>query len=158
MAEITNTTVIGAHTSRMTPAQKATIGNYDRALGGVGLQHLLDVPASFFAIDLYVHTDANNNTKASCKIKAPRPLTIWAADVGCESAAGTTGTVDILVDDVSILNAAEDVKAAAGTCSRVAPEVDSENVAYNSTIHCTQTSGSAAAMVGGQAHLYVQLQ
>lgn len=135
---------------------------YDSALGAVGHADMHARPASFFVIDLYVLTTANNNAKDSCDISAPWPFRLLAADVGCETAGGTTGTVDILVDPAggttyaSILDAAEDVKTAAGVSSRVAPEDGSEEIAYNAALKIRQTSGSAANMVGGQGHLYCQ--
>jgi len=165
MAEVDNTQIIGDFACRITGWDDPTVADtqlhklnrYDNALGSAkhGALHLR--PASFFVIDLYVLTTANANAKPSAKIAAPYPLTIWAADVGCESAAGGTGTIDLQVDAASILDAAEDVKTGAGTCVRVAPEDGSEDVDYGSTIHIIQTAGGGAGdMIGGQAHIYAQ--
>lgn len=129
---------------------------YDPALGAARHHDMHATPASFYQIDLYVLTSANNNAKESCIFKAPWPFKILAADVGCETCAATTGTVDIEVAGSSILDAAEDVKTTAGTGVRVAPEDGSEDVAYDASVNIVQTAGSAAAMVGGQAHLYCQ--
>src|SRR3989304_4018951 len=101
MAELNNAAIIGAHNVRPseygTDEQLATLKRYDKALGSVGHDRLHGAPASFFAIDLYVLTPANANAKSGVAVRMPWPATIWAADVGCESAAGGTGTVDIQV-------------------------------------------------------------
>ncbi len=166
MAEITNTSIIGNHSVRpteySTDEQLFTLKRYDKALGAVGHDRMHFAPASIFVWSLYVLTTANNNTKSSVAVRAPFPLTIWAAQVGCESAASTAGTVDILTQPAAgggyttILDAPEDVKTAAGTVSHVAPEVDSEDMAYNDFVRCDQIASSAADMVGGQAHLICQ--
>lgn len=135
---------------------------YDPALGSARHHDMHATPASFYQIDLYVITTANNNTVNSCDFSAPWPFKILAADVGCETAASDAGTVNILIDPaggtsyVTILDAAEDVKTGAGVGQRVAPEVDSEDVAYDASIRIAQVASTAANMIGGQAHLYVQ--
>jgi len=160
MAEVDNSAVIGNFSARPTDdgddSQIDRLRRYDPSLGSSLHHEMHRRPASFFVWSLYVLTTANNNAKESAKVAAPWPLTIWAADVGCETCAATTGTVDIEVEGSSILDAAEDVKTGAGTCARVAPEADSEDVEYDETINIVQTAGSAADMVGGQAHLYCQ--
>lgn len=166
MAELDNSAVIGAFTVRPTgydtDDQLFTLQRYDTALGNAGHDRMHYAPSSFFVIDLYVLTTANNNTKDSCDIKAPWPFTIWGADVGCETAASAAGTVDILTDPlgaqayVSILDAAEDVKTQEGQGQRVAPEDGSEDIVFGTSIICRQIASTAAAMIGGQAHLYCQ--
>lgn len=164
MSEVVNTAVIGDHSARIEgwddltdrDKQYGKLRAYDKALGNAGHAALHRAPASFFIWSMFVFTDANNNSKDSVSAKAPYPLTIWAADVGCESAAGSAGAVDILVDGTTILDAPEDVKTGAGVGQRVAPEADSEDVAFNSSIKIRQTGTGAGAMVGGQAHLYCQ--
>lgn len=165
MAEVDNSAIIGAFTARPTgygqtagqdDGQLETLKRYDSSLGRAGHDRMHYRPASFYTWSLYVLTTANNNAKESAIVKAPWPMTIWAADVGCETCAATTGTVDIEVGGTSILDAAEDVKTTAGTCVRVAPEDGNEDLDYDDAINIVQTAGSAADMIGGQAHLYCQ--
>lgn len=159
MAEIQNTAVIGNFSVRPTEeaeGQLERLKRYDANVGYAGHNRLHQFPASFYQIDMYVVTTANNGTKRSGGFKAPWPFTIWAADVACESCAATTGTVDIKVDDESVLDAPEDVKTGTTAPVRVAPEEDAQDVAYDSELYIEQTAGSAADMIGGQAHLYVQ--
>jgi hypothetical protein len=135
--------------------------SYDSVLGAAHAD-MHARPASFYQIDLYILTTANNNAKDSCDISAPWPLRILAADVGCETCAADAGTLDILVDPdggttyASILDAAQDVKTGAGVGQRVAPEDGEEEIPYDAAMKIRQTATTAAAMVGGQAHLYVQ--
>lgn len=156
MAEIENEHVIGNFSVALTDAQvaKYTTMEGPNDLPEHGKFH--NYPASFFCIDLYVLTAANNNSEDSVLFDAPFPMTLWAADVGCEACAATTGTADILVDGTSVLDAAEDIKTTAGTCVRVAPEEDSQNIAYGDSIGLRVTAGSAAALTGGVGHLWVQ--
>lgn len=169
MAEVNNSQWIGDFAVRVdgwdTPADRdkayGTLRRYDSSLGRVGHAEMHAKPASFFVIDLYIITAvAASGTGDSCRVTAPWPLTIWAADLGCETAAGATGTVDLYTDDGttdgSILDAAEDVKTAAGTGRRVAPEADKEDVAYGTEIYIKGASGSGGTLVGGQGHLYCQ--
>lgn len=164
MAEVSNITVIGEITCRMTGWDDPTVedtqlhklNRYDKALGSAGHGQLHLRPASFFVWSLYLFTQPNNDTKESMLVAAPFPLTIWAADVGCESAAGTAATLDIEVDGVSILDAPEDIKTGAGTGQRVAPEDGDEDVDYDSTINLSVVGTGAGAVVGAQAHLYAQ--
>jgi hypothetical protein len=168
MAEIQNAHVIGPHYVRPTGAdsyaagtEADTLKRYDSALGHVHHDQKHIVPPSFFALNLFIVTSVGAASSAdSCRIAAPFPLRIWAADVGCEAAAGATGTVDIYTDDgvtdASILDAPEDVKTGAGVSSRVAPEDGSEDVAYGTEIYIKGASGAAGALDGAQAHLYCQ--
>lgn len=164
MAEVNYTHIVGNLTSRVTrdndrDSAYGKLAARDTAQENAGHAEMHAFPASFFVWSLYILTTVTaSSSGSSVKVKAPRPLTIWAADVGCESAGGSTGTVDIKVDDATVLNAAEDVKTAAGTVSRVAPENNSEDVAYNSTIHIVGASGSGGSLIGAQAHLYCQWQ
>lgn len=168
MAEVNNAQIIGDFTCRVSrdsdgDSAYGKLQRYDSAMENPGHAEMHAFPASFFVIDLYIITTVGAGASgSSCRMKAPRPLTIWAADVGCESAAGATGTIDLKTDDgttdASILNAPEDVKTAAGTCSRVAPEDGSEDVAFDTEIYITGASGGGGTLVGGQAHLYCQLQ
>lgn len=168
MAEVNNSAVIGNFTSRVTrdsdeDSAYGKLARYDKAMESPGHAEMHAFPASFFVWSLYILTTVGaSSSGSSCRVRAPRPLTIWAADVGCESAGGATGTIDLKTDDgstdASILNAAEDVKTAAGTCSRVAPEDGSEDVDYNTEIYITGASGGGGSLVGGQAHLFCQLQ
>ena|SRR3990170_4773394 len=171
MAEVVNTHIVGDILVRpsydtedgSTEGRLTTLARYDKALGQAAHDTLHYMPAGTYSIDLYVLTTANNNTKASAAVRVPYPLTVWSIDVACETAAGTTGTVDVEVSDdgsswTSLLDAAQDVKTTAGLPTRVAPEADSEDLAYNTYVRCAQTSGSAADMIGGQAHLLVQRQ
>jgi len=169
MAEVTNTQFIGSHTVRMTgwddPSDQDTqfgrLKRYDTALGSARHQELHKYPASFFVLNLYILTAVGaSSTGDSCRMTAPWPFTIWAADVGCESAAGATGTMDVYTDDGSsdatLLDAPEDVKTAAGAGRRVAPEDGSEEVAYGTEVYIQGASGSGGTLVGGQAHIYCQ--
>ncbi len=164
MAEVNNTDWIGPEEVRPTgwddPTEEDTqlhkLARYDSSLGRANHSALHAKPASFFVWSMFVITTATNNSKESLIVEAPWPVTIWAADVGCESAGGATGTVDIEVDGASILDAAEAVKATAGTAVRVAPEDGSEEVAYGQTINIVQAGGVGGDMIGGQAHLYCQ--
>lgn len=156
--ELNNDAVIGDFTTRPTVAQLAIIADYDKGLGSPGMDTFIRQPAGLFAIDLYVITTANNTGKSSAKVHAPFPLQIWGIEAGCESCAATTGTLDVQVNDVTILDAAEDVKTGAPLCKSIAPESDKSLVGYNSTMKAIQTAGSAADMIGGQAHLWCQRQ
>lgn len=169
MAEVTNTEIIGAHEVRITgwddlsveDTQYHKLKRYDSALGAAGHHWMHLRPASFYQMDLYIITAvAISSTGDSCRLTAPWPLTIWAADVGTETAAGATGTVDIYTDDTvtdaSILDAPEDVKTAAGVGQRVAPEDGSEEVDFGTEIYIQGASGAGGTLVGGQAHLYCQ--
>lgn len=124
--------------------------------------HIMHIrPPSFIVLDLYIITSvAAGSTGDSCRIKAPYPLQIQAIDLGCESAAGASGTMDVYTDDgttdASILDAPEDVQTTAGTAVRVAPEDAFEEVAYDTDIYVQGASGGGGVMVGGQAHLYCQ--
>lgn len=156
MAEIENAHIIGDFSVALTDAQ---VAKYTTMEGPNDLpEHAKfhSTPASFFAIDLYSITAANNNAVDTVEFDAPYPLTLWAADIGCESCAATTGTGDILVGGSSVLDAAEDIKTGAGTCARVAPEDGSEDIAAGDAIIARFTAGSAAALTGGVAHLWVQ--
>ena len=165
MAEITNTAVIGAFAVRPTGygqdsdkedlGQLETLKRYDKTLGSAGHDRMHHRPASYYQIDLYVITSASSNTKVSASFLAPWPFTIWAADVACETCAATVGTVDILNEGTTILDAPQDVKTAVGVGQRVAPEVGKDDVLYNEAITINQIADDAA-MVGGQAHLYCQ--
>jgi len=129
---------------------------YDKALGYAGHARLHEFPASFFVIPLMLHTAANNNTKVSLAVKAPWPLTIWAADLGCESAAGSAATADVLVAGATILDAPEDIKTGAGTGQRVAPETGKADVDYNATIALSVVGTGSGDVVGASAYLYCQ--
>lgn len=163
MAEIVNSSVIGAFTVRPSDytdnhtSQLDKLQDYDKASGSAGHDRLHFMPAGLFSISLAVMTTATASTsKDSPTFTAPFPFTIWAADIGCESAAGDTGVIDIQVNDSTILDAPEDVKTSAGTCVRVAPEVGKDAVAYGDEIGITQTSGPNGSMIGGMAILWVQ--
>jgi len=157
MAEVTNTAVIGDFTVRPSSTQIALLKGYDQGLGNTGHHKFHEFPSSFYQVDLYVLTTANAGAKESCKFQAPWPFTIWAADVGMETLAAGTATIDIEVDGVSILDAAEAVTATPLGAFRVAPEDGSEDVDYDSTVNIVQTQGGGAGnLVGGQAHLYCQ--
>lgn len=159
MPEYNNSARIGDFAIRPTEgdgSQIERLKNYDSAVGYAGHDRLHAMPPSFYQIDLVVLTSANNNTVRSAGFKAPWPFTILAADVACETCAAVDGTVDVLVDGVSVLDAAESVKATLTTPKRVAPEDGSQDVDYDSEVYINQTATSAAAMVGGQAHMYVQ--
>lgn len=164
MAEVVNTHIIGDLTARVDrdtdrDSPYGKLAARDTANENAGHAEMHAFPASFFVWSLYILTTVGASASGdSVKVKAPRPLTIWAADVGCESAGGATGTVDVKVANTSILDAAQDVKTGAGTVSRVAPEDGSEDVDYNATIHITGASGGGGSLVGAQAHLYVQWQ
>ena len=171
MAEIVNTTVIGAHIVRPTgyteslvegvpDGQLFTLQRYDNALGNVGHDRFHFAPASFFIWSLYVAATANNSTVDTMTVNAPWPFTIWAIDGGCESlAGGGAGTFDVFVAAASILNAAEaivDTGAGDGAAVRVAPEVGSDAVAYNAAIFARFIETATQALVGGQVHLFCQ--
>lgn len=167
MAEIDNTAVIGPFAVRPTAytdglssggalSQLDKLNQYDGALGNSGHDRMHYAPSSFFIWSHFVITDTNNNAKESLIVAAPWPLTIWAADIGCESAAGSAGTIDIEVDGASILDAASDVKTTAGTAVRVAPEVGEDDVTYGQTVNILSTGTGAGAMLGSQAHMYCQ--
>ena len=170
MAELNNAQIIGAFTCRVEASSDGDsaygkLARYDQAMESAGHAEMHRFPASFFVWTMAIFTSVPDGGNASSlKVAAPRPLTIWAADLGCESAAGATGTVDLRVDpdgagaDASILDAAEDVKTAAGTASRVAPEDGSEDVGYGDVVYILGASGAGGVMVGAQAHLYCQLQ
>lgn len=164
MAEVNNSQVIGNISCRITGWDDPTVedtqlhklNRYDKALGSAnhGRMHLR--PSSFFVWSLYLFTVPNNNTVESMLVNAPYPLTIWAADVGCESAAGTAATLDIEVEGTSILDAPEDIKTGAGQGQRVAPEDGSEDLEYDDSINLSVVGTGAGAVVGSQAHLYCQ--
>lgn len=160
MAEVNNAAIIGPRTVRPSgfseDEQLWKLQQYDHALGDAGHAGMHYLPASFYVWFHAAFTPANDSTVNSLSVKAPWPLTIWAADVGCESAAGSAATVDIRVGSGSVLNAAEDVKTTAGTAARVAPEDGSEDVAYNSAVFIRVIGTGAGAVVGAQAHLYCQ--
>lgn len=167
MAEVVNTAIIGNFTCRVEADADADsaygkLSRYDKAMESPGHHEMHRVPASIFVWDLYVLTSAGSGeTKYGCRVKAFRPLTIWAMDVGCETAGGSAGTLNVFSDDgttdESILDAAEDVKTTAGTCVRVAPEAAKADIAYGTELYIAQIS-TGGTMVGGQAHLYCQLQ
>jgi hypothetical protein len=169
MSAINNAAVIGAHNVRMTGWDAPTteglqyklLANYDPANGGARLQELIKYPASFFVWTLTRHTAVGAGASASsARVRAPFPLTVWSAQVGCEAAAGATGTVDILSDDAttdaSILAAAADVKTAAGQCQVVTPESGKHEIAYSTELYITGASGSGGSLTGAQAHLICQ--
>lgn len=165
MAEVDNSRVVGAFEVRPSgyaeDEQLWTLQQYDKALGTAGHDRMHYRPASFFVIDLAIFTAVpDGGSGNSCRIAAPFPLTIWAIDLGCESAGGATGVLDVFADDgtsdVSILDAAEDVKTGAGTSQRVAPEDGSEDIAYGTELYLVGTSGAGGTIVGAQAHLYCQ--
>ena len=167
-AEVDNSAIIGDFSSRVEASSDegsayGKLARYDRAQEGAGHAEMHRMPAGVFAIVLTIETAVPAASSGSCaRFKAPRPLTIWAAELSCESAAGATGTVDLLVDDgvtdASILDAAEDVKTGAGVSSRVAPEAGSQDVAFDSEIYITGASGAGGTLVGGRAILWVQFQ
>lgn len=169
MAEVSNSHFIGEKYVRITgwddlgdrDKQYGILKAYDSALGGAGHAAMHLDPASAVIIDLYkVEPVAASSSADSCRIKPPFPITIWAADVGCEVAAGATGTVDIYTDDGttdgSILDAAQDVKTAAGVSSRVAPEDGEENVTSTTEIYIKGASGAGGTLQGAQCHIYGQ--
>jgi|GEM_PF-3571917 hypothetical protein len=135
------------------------LSRYDKVGPAVGHDRMHVYPASFYQIDIYISAPVASTTADSCRQKAPWPLKVWAADLGCESSGGSAATVDLYTDDgttdASILDAAEDVHTAAGEAARVAPEDGSEDVEYDSDIYikCVATGGTVE---GAQAHLYVQ--
>lgn len=148
----------------------AASGRYRRladfsSIDSLALEQLATNPPSFFIWTHAIFTptpDGSNNN--SVAVDSPWPFTLLAADLGCESAAGATGTLDIQTDEaldgtfVSLLNAAEDVKTGAGTAHRVSPEVDQELVSYDTSIRLHAISGAGGTIVGAQAHLYCQRQ
>lgn len=168
MAEVTNSHVVGNHTSRVErdtdrDSPYGKLAARDTATESAGHHEMHAFPACLFVWSLYILTTVGSSSSgSSCRVKPPRPLTIWAADLGCESAGGATGTVDLKTDDgttdASILNAAEDVKTGAGVSARVAPEDGSEDVAYGTEIYIVGASGSGGSLIGAQAHLYCQWQ
>jgi len=158
MAEYNNSALIGSFSVKPTSTEKADLKRMDRAvMEGVRHSEMHDMPASFMIWSMAIHTPvAASSTGNSLKVNAPWPLVILAADVGCESAAGASGTMDVYVAGASILDAPEDVKTTAGTAGRVAPEADSQGVPFGSEIFIQGASGGGGTLTGGQAHLYIQ--
>lgn len=168
MAEVTNSHIIGNYPLRIegwddlaaTGTVYETLKFYDKALGSTRHHVMHLYPPSFYQIDLYIIVQIGAGTTGdSCRFTAPWPLTIWAADVGCEASAGSAATVDLYTDDgstdASILDAPEDVHSSIGEGQRVAPEDGSEEVAYGTEIYI-QGAATGGAVDGAQAHLYCQ--
>jgi len=165
MAEITNTSIVGAFNVRagVDADDNSSYGRLRRSeatLEYAPHAHMHAFPASFMALQFGIFTSPNNNTLRSVGVKTPFPVQIFAADVACETCAAATGTVDIWVDTptaaaASILDAAESVKAGLTVPVRVAPEVGSDEVPYNSEVYIKGTTG-VGAMVGPQATLWCQ--
>lgn len=170
MAEVDNGQVIGDFTCRVAASSDrdssyGKLAAYDKAMESPGHAEMHRMPCSFFVWFMAIFTAVpDGGTGNSVKVAAPRPLTIWAADLGAESCGGATGVIDLRVDpagagaDASILDAAEDVKTAVGVGQRVAPEDGSEDVGYGDVLYIKGTSGAGGTIVGAQAHLYVQWQ
>lgn len=167
MAEVVNSHIIGDFTARVTASANedsafGKLARYDRAQENAGHAAMHAFPASFFVWFMAIFTAVPaSDVGSSLKVKTPRPVTVWAADVGCESAAGATGTLDLRVDtptaaDASMIDAAQDVKTTAGTAVRLAPEDGKEDVPYNSLLYIKGASGAGGTIVGAQAHLYCQ--
>ena len=160
MAEISNAAYFGnflvAPQDGDEDSQLGILRRYDRAMaGGSGLPKFLATPASSFPLQLPVASIGSGATEKSVKFNAPYPMKIWGIDIGAETSAGSALTGDVHVAGVSILDAAEDIHAAVGTASRVAPEVDSDTVAYGESIEAVFVSTGGIA-TGGFATLWVQ--
>src|SRR5574343_368497 len=117
MSQLNNSSVVGPHAVAPSAADLVILRNYDMALGSPPRSQYAQFPASFYEMFFMIATDPNNTTKDSLIRKAPWPLKIWAADLGCESAAGSAATADIMTgtsSPVSIFDAASDIKTTAG--------------------------------------------
>ncbi len=170
MAEVENTLVIGNFTCRVEASSDGDtaygkLARYDKAMESPGHAEMHRMPCSFYVWFMAIFTAVpDGGTGSSVKVAAPRPLTIWAADLGAESCGGATGVIDIRTDpvgagaDASVLDAAQDVKTGVGVGQRVAPEDGLEDIGYGDLLYIKGTSGAGGTIVGAQAHLYCQLQ
>lgn len=159
MAQIDNSAVIGPHEVAPSAADLAILRQYDRATHGGAPQSLYhQYPAGFYEMELRVITPANAGTKNGISRKAPWPLKIWAADLGCETAAGSAATLDVLTGSspTSIFDAAVDVKTTAGTAVRDVPETTKAEVDYDTPMFARCIGTGAGDVVGAAAVLYVQ--
>jgi len=148
MAEVVNTGIIGAYLIRPTEydvdEQLYTLQRYDSALGSVGHDQMHKSPPSFFVWSMTLAGQvAPAGTADSLPFTAPFPLTVWSAEVGVETLADGTATVDLRSDAASLLDAPEAVTA--GAVARVAPEDGSEDIDFGSTLfmRCAKAAGAA---------------
>lgn len=158
MAEVFYAHKIGQHLVRPsgwgTDEQLDRLKRYDTALGNAGHDKLHYAPASFFVWDLHIHKQiASGATVNSLPFTAPWPLTIWQAQLGAETVAGTA-TANVMVAGSSVLDAAEAITT--GAIKTVAPEDGSEDVDAGQTLALQVIAAGGSPTDGAQGKLYCQ--
>lgn len=164
MAVVTDPGLFGARVHRPTAAEVANITELDEGPSGVK-GRFFDFPVALMCVSLPIASVSADSDGYSVAWQIPFGMTLEAVDLGCISAAGATGTMDLQVstngtDYTSVLAAAKDVKTGAGKSARYFPELDTDTttrtIAYTSTtyLRAKATSGSGGALAGGFAVLY----
>lgn len=172
MAAVNNAYVFGNHLKRPTATELATAANLETSQAAQVKARHLEFPTPLFPITLQVPSVSAGTDGYSPTWPIPFPVTVHGVDLGCNSAAGATGTMDVEVSAdngstwASIFAAAKDVKTAAGVMARYAPEADTgtttRNLDYGVTsgtrvlLRVKGTSGSGGALAGGHGVLWLQ--
>jgi hypothetical protein len=110
----------------------------------------LAAPKSFFTIAVAFKDLAAEDDDLR-EFQMPFAATLVEVSASCQSATGTTATVDVLEAGASILTAAIDVKTAAGTPQVAAPA--NAAVADNAVVGVKLSQTGAGATAGGFAVL-----
>ncbi len=146
-----------------TATELALLADYDRAQGNVKHAEKHTFPPACFPWKHDVFTSANGNTKSSAVFAVPFPTKVWAADLACETSAGSSATMDVVADPAGattfatiLTSSTTDVHTAAGTAQRAAVLSGSEELVRGTTLKVTCTAGGSGAVVGAQAILWCQ--
>ncbi len=166
MAAVTDPGLFGLRVHRPTATEVANITALDE--GPSGLKgRFIQFPVTLLPLSFSIASVSADSSGYSVAWQIPFGFTLEAVDLGCITAGGATGTMDVEVstngtDYTSVFAAAKDVKTGAGKTARYLPEADTDattrTVAYSATtyIRAKATSGSSGALTGGFAVLYIR--
>lgn len=145
---------VGSKTVRITDAQVAQMDRYDSGLGAIGVSALWR-SAGMFMLPFTLAAAVNNATVVGLAQVARIPFKLVHLDVGCESAAGSTATLDLHkavaatpTSFATMLEAAVDVQTAAGTMQAASVTDTKEDIAVGDHLRIVGIGGGSGAVVG----------
>lgn len=146
---------IGQFLVRPTAAAIALLTQLERmvdSVGNVPLRQSIEEPSPILMISLHVDASVGaSTTKTGMRWFVPFPIEILSFQPACETAAGATGTVDLLVDGTSVLAAAVDVKTDLVVGKPTSIVDTAYEVDHGSYLQLSAASGSGGAMTGAVA-------
>lgn len=164
MAAVSLTSWFGAFAKRPTAAELQAAEDLEHSQASALKRKHIEYPVVMQCVSFQTPSASAGSDTYSPVWPIPFSLSLIAADLGCNTAAGATGTMDVEVSTdnggtwASVFSAAKDVKTAAGTMARYAVNADtgstSRDLTYgtgSSTVlmRVKATSGSGGALAGG---------